>query len=305
MSADPENEYFSDGMTEEIINALSKVPGIHVASRSSSFAFKGKRDVDVRQVGEKLGVTTVLEGSVRKIGNRIRIAAQLVNVDNGYQLWSETYDRQLEDVFAVQDEISRAIVDALKLKLGGEASQLVAPAKNLDAYTTYLKARFHFNKFTEQSLKKALELFQNALLQDPSFARAYAGIADVWCDLADDWVAPDDAYPRAKAAAERALQRDPGLADAMISIGKVLTLARVVIRRGRSESRARDHHCPQQFGSTMGPGHRAADNRQTRRSRRSSSKGGDAGSTSCRVCRMARAIPLVRKGLLRCACDRK
>jgi serine/threonine-protein kinase len=222
MSADPENEYFSDGMTEEIINALSKVPGIHVASRSSSFAFKGKRDVDVRQVGEKLNVTSVLEGSVRKIGNRIRIAAQLVNVDNGYQLWSETYDRQLEDVFAVQDEISRSIVDALKLKLGGDGSQLVAPAKSLDAYTTYLKGRFHFNKFTEVALRKSLELFQNALLQDPSFARAYAGIADVWCDLADDWVAPDDAYPQAKAAAERALQRDPALADAMISIGKVL-----------------------------------------------------------------------------------
>jgi serine/threonine-protein kinase len=222
MSADPENEYFSDGMTEEIINALSKVQGIHVASRSSSFAFKGKRDVDVRQVGEKLGVTSVLEGSVRKIGNRIRIAAQLVNVDNGYQLWSETYDRQLEDVFAVQDEISRSIVDALKLQLSGE-DHIVAPTKNLDAYTTYLKGRFHFNKFTEPALRKSLELFQNALLQDPSFARAYAGIADVWCDLADDWVAPDDAYPRAKAAAERALQRDPDLADAMISIGKVLT----------------------------------------------------------------------------------
>jgi serine/threonine-protein kinase len=223
MSADPENEYFSDGMTEEIINALSKVPGIHVASRSSSFAFKGKKDVDVRQVGEKLGVTSVLEGSVRKIGNRIRIAAQLVNVENGYQLWSETYDRQLEDVFAVQDEISRSIVEALKLQLAGAGTQVVAPTKSLDAYTTYLKGRFHFNKFSEQGLRKALDLFQSALLQDPAFARAYAGIADVWCDLADDWVAPDDAYPRAKAAAERALQRDPDLADAMISIGKVLT----------------------------------------------------------------------------------
>ena len=222
MSADPENEYFSDGMTEEIINALSKVPGVHVASRSSSFAFKGKRDVDVRQVGEKLGVTSVLEGSVRKIGNRIRIAAQLVNVENGYQLWSETYDRQLEDVFAVQDEISRSIVDALKVQLGGASAQVVAPTKNLEAYTTYLKGRYHFNKFSEQSLRKALDLFQHALLQDPGFARAYAGIADVWCDLADDWVAPDDAYPRAKAAAQRALQRDPELADAMISVGKVL-----------------------------------------------------------------------------------
>jgi serine/threonine protein kinase/tetratricopeptide (TPR) repeat protein len=222
MSADPENEYFSDGMTEEIINALAKVPGVHVASRSSSFAFKGKKDVDVRQVGERLGVTSVLEGSVRKIGNRIRINAQLVNVENGYQLWSETYDRQLEDVFAVQDEISRSIVEALKVQLVGATSQLVAPTKNLEAYTTYLKGRYHFNKFSEQSLRKALDLFQHALLQDPGFARAYAGIADVWCDLADDWVAPDDAYPRAKAAAERALQRDPDLADAMISIGKVL-----------------------------------------------------------------------------------
>jgi tetratricopeptide (TPR) repeat protein len=146
-----------------------------------------------------------------------------VNVENGYQLWSESYDRQLEDVFAVQDEISRSIVEALKLQLAGPGTQVVAPTKNLDAYTTYLKGRFHFNKFSEQGLRKALDLFQGALLQDPAFARAYAGIADVWCDLADDWVAPDDAYPRAKAAAERALQRDPDLADAMISIGKVLT----------------------------------------------------------------------------------
>ena len=222
MSADPENEYFSDGMTEEIINALSKVPGVHVASRSSCFAFKGKKDVNVRQIGEKLGVTTLLEGSVRKVGNRIRIAAQLVNVENGYQLWSETYDRQLEDIFAVQDEISRSIVDALKLQLTGVTAAIVAPTKNLDAYTTYLKGRFHFNKFNEVGLRKAYDLFQNALLQDPGFARAYAGIADVWCDLADDWVPPDEAYPRAKSAAERALQRDPELADAMISIGKVL-----------------------------------------------------------------------------------
>ncbi len=222
MSADPENEYFSDGMTEEIINALSKVPGVHVASRSSSFAFKGRKDVDARQIGEKLGVTTLLEGSVRKVGSRIRIAAQLVNVENGYQIWSETYDRQLEDIFAVQDEISRSIVEALKLRLVGSEMAVVAPTKNLDAYTTYLKGRFHFNKFSEVGLRKAYDLFQNALLQDPGFARAYAGIADVWCDLADDWVAPDDAYPRAKSAAERALQRDPQLADAMISIGKVL-----------------------------------------------------------------------------------
>jgi hypothetical protein len=159
---------------------------------------------------------------VRKVGSRIRIAVQLVSAENGYQLWSETYDRQLEDIFAVQDEISRSIVDALKLRLGGDEGAVVAPTKNLDAYTTYLKGRFHFNKFTEIGLRKAYDLFQGALLQDPGFARAYAGIADVWCDLADDWVAPDEAYPRAKAAAEKALQREPELVDAMISIGKVL-----------------------------------------------------------------------------------
>lgn len=159
---------------------------------------------------------------MRKVGTRIRVAAQLVNVENGYQIWSETYDRQLEDIFALQDEISRSIVEALKVRLVTEAAAVVPPTKSLDAYTTYLKGRFHFNKFSEVGLRKALDLFQNALLQDPGFARAYAGIADAWCDLADDWVAPDEAYPRARAAAERALQRDPGLADAMISIGKVL-----------------------------------------------------------------------------------
>jgi len=221
MSADPENEYFSDGMTEEIINALAKVPGIQVASRTSSFAFKGK-EVDIRQIGDKLGVGSVLDGSVRKVGNRIRITAQLINVENGYHLWSETYDRQLEDVFAIQDEISRAIVEALKLRLAGDTSPLVVPTKSIEAYNIYLKGRFFFNKFTEPGLRKALELFQLALLQDPGFARAYAGIADVWCNLADDWVAPEDAYPRAKAAAERALQRDTELAEAITSVGKVL-----------------------------------------------------------------------------------
>jgi serine/threonine protein kinase len=221
MSADPENEYFSDGMTEEIINALAKVPGIQVASRTSSFAFKGK-EVDVRQIGEKLGVSSVLEGSVRKVGKRVRITAQLINVTDGYHLWSETYDRQLEDVFAIQDEISRAIVDALKVRLGGDTTHLVAPTKNIEAYTLYLKGRFFFNKFNEPGLRKGLDFFQQSLLQDPSYARSYAGIADCWTQLADDWVVPDDAYPRAKAAATRALQQDPELVEAITSVGKVL-----------------------------------------------------------------------------------
>jgi serine/threonine protein kinase/tetratricopeptide (TPR) repeat protein len=222
MSADPENEYFSDGMTEEIINALAKVPGMQVASRTSSFAFKGK-EVDIRQIGEKLGVTSVLEGSVRKVGNRVRITAQLINVENGYHLWSETYDRQLEDVFAIQDDISRAIVEALKLRLGSDASQLVAPTKNIEAYTLYLKGRFFYNKFTGGGLRKGLDFFQQSLLQDPGYARSYAGIADCWTQLADDWVVPDDAYPRAKAAASRALEQDPELVEAITSLGKVLS----------------------------------------------------------------------------------
>jgi serine/threonine-protein kinase len=222
MSADPENEYFSDGMTDEIINVLAKVPGMQVASRTSSFALKGKKDLDVRAIGEKLGVTTVLEGSVRKIGNRIRIMAQLIKVESGYHLWSETYDRQLEDVFAIQDEISHAIVDALKMRLGAGAAHVVAPTKNLEAYTLYLKGKFLANRLTEAGTRKGLEFYQQALMQDPGFAQAYAGIADCWCNLADDWVAPDDAYPRAKAAATRALERDPELAEAMASIGKVL-----------------------------------------------------------------------------------
>ena len=222
MSADPENEYFSDGMTEEIIGALSKVPGLQVASRTSCFAFKGK-EVDIRQVGEKLGVGSVLTGSVRKIGNRIRITAQLVNADSGHSIWSETYDRQLEDVFAIQDELSRAIVEALKLKLADSGEQLVAaPTKNLEAYNLYLKGRFFFYRFTEPGLRKSLELFQHVLLQEPGYARADSGIADCWCELADDWVAPDDAYPRAKAAATTALRLEPELVEAMTSIGKVL-----------------------------------------------------------------------------------
>ena len=221
MSADPENEYFSDGITEDIINALAKVPGIQVASRTSSFAFKGK-EVDLRQIGDKLGVTSVLSGSVRKVGNRIRIVAQFVSVESGYHIWSETYNRQLEDVFAIQDEISRAIVDALKLQLVENRADLATPTTNIDAYNLYLKGRFFFNKYTEPGLRRALDFFQQALMRDPGFGRAFAGIADCWADLGDDWVAPDDAYPRAKAAATRALEYDPNLADAMTSLGKVL-----------------------------------------------------------------------------------
>jgi len=220
-SADPENEYFSDGMTEEIINVLGKVPGVQVASCTSSFAFKGK-DVDVRQVGQKLGVSTVLEGGVRKVGNRIRITAQLTDVQSGYTLWTETYDRQLEDVFAIQDEISRAIVEALKLKLVGKEQPLVVPTTtNLEAYTLYLRGRYLCNKYTDPDLRRAIDIFEQALVKDPGYAKAHAGIADSWSRLADDWVPPSEAYPRAKQAALRALELDPSLPEALTSLGRV------------------------------------------------------------------------------------
>ncbi len=224
LSADPENEYFSDGMTEEIINAIAKVGGLQVASRTSSFALKSK-DLGISEIGRSLKVGSVVEGSVRKAGNRIRIAAQLVTVSDGYHLWSETYDRELEDVFAIQDEISNAIVDALKVRLKGAKTDtpLVVPAtENLEAYTLYLKGRFFFNRFTEADLQRSLDLYRQALAEDPGYARAYAGIADSWSDIADDWVLPDDAYPRAKEAAQKALGLDPTLAEAYTSMGKVL-----------------------------------------------------------------------------------
>jgi serine/threonine-protein kinase len=219
-SADPENEYFSDGMTEEIINVLGKVPGIQVASCTSSFAFKGK-EVDIRQVGEKLGVGTVLEGGVRKVGNRIRVTAQLTDVQSGYTLWTETYDRQLEDVFAIQDEISRAIVDALKLKLVGERPLVVPTTTNLEAYTLYLRGRFLCARYSDPDLRRAIEVFEEALAKDPRYARAHAGIADSWSRLADDWVAPSEAYPRAKASALRALELEPALPEALTALGRV------------------------------------------------------------------------------------
>jgi serine/threonine-protein kinase len=221
LSADPENEYFADGMTEEIISALVKVEGLQVASRTSSFAFKGKV-LDVREIGEKLGVGTVLEGSVRKAGNRIRIVAQLINVENGYHLWSETYDRRLEDVFAIQDEISRAIVEALKGQLVPAAELVVPVTENLEAYTLYLKGQFFRSKFTEPDLRKAQEQYAQALQQDPRYAKAHAGIADSWMNLADDWLAPTEAYPRARKAAERAIELDPSLAEARTALGKIL-----------------------------------------------------------------------------------
>lgn len=223
MSDDRDNEYFSDGMTEEILNALAKVRDLRVASRTSSFAFKGT-DADVLELARSLRVEHVVEGSVRKSGNRIRVTAQLISASDGYHLWSESYDRELEDVFQVQDDIARSIVEALKVELGsGQEGHLVAPeTEDVEAYTLYLKGRFLFNRYRETDLKRSLELYRDALDHDPSYARAWAGIADTWMQLADDWAPPDQAYPEARRAAEKAIELDPGLAEAHTALGKVL-----------------------------------------------------------------------------------
>ncbi len=221
MSSDPDNEFFADGMTEEIINALAQIEDLRVVARSSAFSFKGK-NLDLRIVGERLNVTSVLEGSVRKSGNRLRIMAQLINVADGYHLWSERYDRELQDVFEVQDDIAKTIADRLKVTLGAEKQKPLVRAgtKNLEAYQLYLKGRFHWNKRTPDGMQKAIQHFQEALEEDPAYALAYAGLADTY-NLASflNVFPPGEVMPKAKAAATKALEIDDGLAEAHVSLG--------------------------------------------------------------------------------------
>jgi TolB-like protein/Flp pilus assembly protein TadD len=252
MSETGDSEYFSDGVTEEILNALTRVRHLHVASRTSAFAFKGK-DMDIRTMAEQLNVATILEGSVRKSGNRLRITAQLINAADGYHLWSETYDRELEDVFQVQDEIARSIVEALKVQLDVRATPKLVPqaTRSMDAYTLYLKGRYVYNKFRREDLGQSLSFYEQALEADPGYARAYAGIADSWMSLADDWYPPEEAYPKAKEAAQRAIELDDSLAEAHTAVGKVLAwfewdfqAAELALRRAvaRSPSYAEGHY---------------------------------------------------------------
>ena len=221
MSPDPENEYFSDGLSEELINALSKLESLHVTARTSAFRFRGK-DLDIREIGRLLNVATVLEGSVRKAGNRIRITAQLIDVADGYHLWSEKYDRELDDVFVVQDEISLAIVDKLKIKLLGEEKRKLVKryTDNLEAYDIYLQGRFHSHKLTEESFKKSLDCFHEAIQKDQGYALAYFGLAEVYVALANIGFTPSrESIPRAKTAALKALELDRELAEAHAIMG--------------------------------------------------------------------------------------
>jgi TolB-like protein/Flp pilus assembly protein TadD/tRNA A-37 threonylcarbamoyl transferase component Bud32 len=223
LSPDPDTEYFSDGMTDELISALTRVEGLHVVSRTSAFAFKGKLQ-DVRAIGAQLNVRTALEGSVRQAGRRLRVTAQLTDVTKGYQLWSEVFDRDLEDVFAIQEEISRAIVSALRGRLlGPDATALVRPATDdLEAYTLYLKGRQLWNRRTEESLQLGLRHFERALERDPRYGMAHIGMADSYCILGFyTALPPTEAFPKARLAALQALELDPRLSEARPTLAYV------------------------------------------------------------------------------------
>jgi serine/threonine protein kinase/tetratricopeptide (TPR) repeat protein len=225
LSPDPQNEYFADGMTEELINALAKVEGLEVRARTSVFAFKGK-EVDVRDVGRRLDVATAVEGSVRRSGARLLVTARLVDARTGSSLWSDVYQRNAEDIFAVQEEIARAIVGALAGPLvGARATPLAGRGTgSLEAYELYLKGRHFWNRRTEEAVVRAVQYFEQATARDPTYARAYAGLADAYVLLAFFHWPPQKALPHAKAAARKALALDSTLADAHASLGQILSV---------------------------------------------------------------------------------
>ncbi|PYJ27629.1 MAG: hypothetical protein DME89_08570 [Verrucomicrobia bacterium] len=216
LSPAKDHAYFGEGIAEELLGALAKVDGLRVAARRSSFWFKDKQ-AELAEIAGKLNVGHVLEGSVRRDGNRVRITAELIDAGNGFAIWSETYEREMHGIFALQDEITRAIVDTLKLKLA--ISPLPAP-RSTDAYDAYLEGLFHSDKSTEAELRKSLEFFERALDKDPQFSRAWTGIAKVWLWLADAYVPPLEAYPKVRDAAIRALQLNDGEAEAHVYLAE-------------------------------------------------------------------------------------
>ncbi|MBM3312757.1 MAG: hypothetical protein FJY80_14765, partial [Candidatus Aminicenantes bacterium] len=216
LSPDKDQEYFCDGLAEEIINALSHVRDLKVVARTSAFSFKGK-EIDLREVGKKLNVDAVLEGSVRKAGDRLRITAQLINIADGYHLWSERFDLAMKDVFDIQDEVTLEIVDKLKIELLGKEKERVVKryTENLEAHNLLLKARYFWAKRTKEGLGKGMECCRQALEVDPAYALAYAHLASNYISLG--WLGfsrPHDAFPKAKAAARKALDIDNSLPTA-------------------------------------------------------------------------------------------
>ena len=226
MSSDPEGDFFADGIAEEIINALSKIKALKVSSRTSSFTFKGKNE-DIREIGRRLQVSTILEGSVRKSGKRLRLTAQLINASDNAQLWAERYDRELEDVFEIQDEISASIVSALRVVLSDDEKKAIeqVPTANVEAYGFYLRGRQYFHQHRRKSHEYARQMFERAIELDPGYALAHAGVADCCSFLYQYFDASPANLRRADAASRRALELAPSLAEAHASRGLAVSLS--------------------------------------------------------------------------------
>jgi adenylate cyclase len=226
LSAERDQEYFSDGIAEEILNALSKVGGLHVPARTSCFAFRGA-NVDAREIGKRLGVETLLDGSIRKAGRRVRINVQLIDAQNGYQLWSERFDREIEDIFAIQDEIARSVLESLGLVLTDrEEFRFLKPSTaNVEAYEFYLRGRKLYHKWTRQSVEFALKMFERAVKVDAGFAAAWAGLANAYVDLFR-WGRNAQDLEAAQRASEQALKLNPNSAEAHVSVGQALAIQR-------------------------------------------------------------------------------
>jgi TolB-like protein/Flp pilus assembly protein TadD len=223
LSADPDNEYFSDGLTEELIGALANVEGLRVPARSSVFALKGST-LSVQEIGERLGVDNVLEGGVRKAGNQLRISAQLIKVEDGFNLWSETYDRELEDVFVIQDEIASSIGEALQLTLATGGGHLAQGGRSTDirGYDFYLRGRGYFRRRTKEDIESAQQMFIKAIEIDPEYAPAYAGLADTYTEFWRNYDSTDENLEKADQASLKAVEMDPDLAEARAARGYAL-----------------------------------------------------------------------------------
>jgi TolB-like protein/Tfp pilus assembly protein PilF len=222
LSPQKDQEYFCDGLAEELINSLTKVEDLRTVARTSAFSFKGK-DADIRVIGEKLNVETVLEGSVRKAGDRLRITAQLINVADGYHLWSERYDREMEDVFAIQDEIAANIIGKLKMKLSlPDKAYKEKHTKNLEAYDAYLRGRHCLSKFTGERVKSAIDKFKEAIDKDTNYAPAYAALAESYQRYSSlGAMASKEAILKVQEVAQKALKLDPNLAEAHFALAMI------------------------------------------------------------------------------------
>lgn len=221
MSADKNDEYLSDGMTEELINALARVPGLRVPGRTSCFAFKGKAEENIfRKVGDQLHVNAVLEGSVRKVGGRLRVTAQLINVSDGYHLWSKNYDGDVKDIFTFQSNVAQRVVEALQVKLGVEATRALAkkPTDNPEAHRLYLLGRYEFGKYSEAGWTNSIRHYEQALKLDPNYALAYCGLADTYAYMGGVVMPSKEAVVKEKEFAQKALELDPELPEAHLSL---------------------------------------------------------------------------------------